>query len=83
MSRKKLIKIQTEKNIEKIFWNLREINIDLGVKFNNFSLSSNREMWNMKSAIMKLQQGQIVLHKQIKQLNKIVKKTLIHGHAVA
>ena len=74
MSRKKLIKIQTEKNIEKIFWNLREINIDLGVKFNNFSLSSNREMWNMKSAIMKLQQGQIILHKQIKQLNKIVKK---------
>ena len=35
MSRKKLIKIQTEKNIEKIFWNLREIDIDLGVKFNN------------------------------------------------
>ena len=63
-----------KKNIEKIFWNLREINIDLGVKFNNFSLSSNREMWNIKSAIMKLQQGQIVLHKQIKQLNKIVKK---------
>ena len=79
MSRKKLIKIQTEKTIEKIFWNLREIDIDLGVKFNNFSLSSNHETLNMKSAIMKLQQGQIVLHKKIKQLNKIVKKTLIPG----
>ena len=44
MSRKKLIKIQTEKTIEKIFWNLREIDIDLGVKFNNFSLNSNHEI---------------------------------------
>ena len=42
MSRKKLIKIQTEKNIEKIVWNLREIDIDLGVKFTNFSYVLNK-----------------------------------------
>ena len=56
MSRKKLIKIQTEKNIEKIFWNLRKAR-------------------NIKSPIIKLEQGLTVLHKRIEQLNKKIKNS--------
>ena len=32
------------------------------------------ETWNMKEQVFKLQQGQIVLHKQIKKINNTVKK---------
>ena len=32
------------------------------------------ETWNMKEQVFKLQQGQIVLHKQIKKINNSVKK---------
>jgi hypothetical protein len=34
------------------------------------------ETWNMKEQIFKLQQGQIVLHKQIKKINNTVKNKL-------
>jgi len=57
MRRKKLTKTQTEKTIEKIFWNLREAR-------------------NIKSPIIKLEQGLTVLHKRIEQLNKKIKKSL-------
>jgi hypothetical protein len=32
------------------------------------------ETWNMKEQVFKLQQGQIVLHKQIKKINNTFKK---------
>ena len=32
------------------------------------------ETWTMKEQVFKLQQGQIVLHKQIKKINNTVKK---------
>tara|TARA_R100001594_G_scaffold619_1_gene2481 strand:- start:151 stop:351 length:201 start_codon:yes stop_codon:yes gene_type:complete len=32
------------------------------------------ETWTMKEQVFKLQQGQIVLHKQIKKINNSVKK---------
>tara|TARA_R100001463_G_scaffold114072_1_gene169246 strand:+ start:340 stop:546 length:207 start_codon:yes stop_codon:yes gene_type:complete len=34
------------------------------------------ETWNMKEQVFKLQQGQIVLHKQIKKINNVVKKKI-------
>ena len=34
------------------------------------------EAWNIKSPIMKLEQGLIVLHKRIEQLNKKIKNSL-------
>ena len=33
------------------------------------------EAWNIKSPIMKLEQGLIVLHKRIEQLNKKIKNS--------
>ena len=33
-----------------------------------------KETWTMKEQVFKLQQGQIVLHKQIKKINNSVKK---------
>ena len=35
-----------------------------------------KETWSMKEEVFKLQQGQVILHKQIKQLNKVVKKKI-------
>ena len=32
------------------------------------------ETWTMKEQVFKLQQGQIILHKQIKKINNTVKK---------
>ena len=32
------------------------------------------ETWTMKEQVFKLQQGQIVLHKQIKKINNTIKK---------
>ena len=32
------------------------------------------QTWTMKEQVFKLQQGQIVLHKQIKKINNLVKK---------
>ncbi len=34
------------------------------------------ETWNMKEQVFKLQQGQIVLHKQIKKISNTVKNKL-------
>jgi hypothetical protein len=34
------------------------------------------ETWTMKEQVFKLQQGQIILHKQIKKINNTVKKKL-------
>ena len=34
------------------------------------------ETWNMKEQVFKLQQGQVILHKQIKKINNVVKKKL-------
>ena len=34
------------------------------------------QTWTMKEQVFKLQQGQIVLHKQIKKINNLVKKKL-------
>ncbi len=34
------------------------------------------QTWTMKEQVFKLQQGQIVLHKQIKKINNVVKKKL-------
>ena len=32
------------------------------------------QTWTMKEEVFKLQQGQVVLHKQIKKINNLVKK---------
>ena len=32
------------------------------------------ETWTMKEQVFKLQQGQIILHKQIKKINNTIKK---------
>ena len=32
------------------------------------------QTWTMKEQVFKLQQGQVVLHKQIKKINNLVKK---------
>ena len=34
------------------------------------------QTWTMKEEVFKLQQGQVVLHKQIKKINNLVKKKL-------
>ena len=33
-----------------------------------------KETWTMKEQVFKLQQGQIILHKQIKKINNTIKK---------
>jgi hypothetical protein len=32
------------------------------------------QTWTMKEEVFKLQQGQVILHKQIKKINSLVKK---------
>ena len=33
-----------------------------------------KETWSMKEQVFKLQQGQVILHKQIKKIQKVIKK---------